>query len=30
MKTEENYDRLLFSYSKLKERTELRWKNVAY
>ena len=25
-----SYDRLLFSYSKLEERTELRWKNVAY
>ncbi len=25
-----SYDQLLFSYSKLEERTELRWKNVAY
>ena len=25
-----SYDRLLFSYSKLEERTELRWKNVVY
>ena len=24
------YDRLLFSYSKLEERTELLWKNAAY